>query len=84
MKNKFWKKAAAFVTAAVMSFGTLAVLPEEVLPQVGISASAEETAESGKCGENLTYTLDFDGTLTIDGQGALYNYQFQDNNSIKK
>ncbi len=84
MKNKFWKKAAAFVTAAVMSFGTLTVLPEGVLPQVGIAASAEETADSGKCGENLTYTLDSDGTLTIDGQGALYNYQFQDNNSIKK
>ena len=28
---------------------------------------------SGKCGENLTWTLD-DGTLTISGRGAMENY----------
>ena len=29
---------------------------------------------SGKCGEHLTWTLDEDGTLTISGTGAMYDY----------
>ena len=41
MKFNFLKKAAAFVTAAAMAVGTLAVLPEECLPEFGIVASAE-------------------------------------------
>ena len=41
MKFKFLKKAAAFVTATAMAMGTLAVLPEECLPEFGIVASAE-------------------------------------------
>ncbi|MGN0666519.1 MAG: leucine-rich repeat protein, partial [Huintestinicola sp.] len=43
MKFKFLKKAVAFVTAAAMAVGTLAVLPEEYLPEFGIVASAEDT-----------------------------------------
>ena len=30
--------------------------------------------QSGTCGENLTWTLDSEGVLTIEGQGAMYNY----------
>lgn len=33
------------------------------------------TIDSGTCGENLTWTLDSNGTLTISGQGAMYNYK---------
>ena len=49
----------------------------------GITASAEETTEatsaptivaSGSCGDNVTYTLDSDGLLTINGTGDMYNY----------
>ena len=34
---------------------------------------------SGKCGENLTWTLAPDGTLTIAGQGAMYDYDSSKN-----
>lgn len=36
---------------------------------VPIMASAETTATSGTCGENVTWTLSDDGTLTISGTG---------------
>ena len=35
---------------------------------------AAETVESGKCGENLTWTFDSNGTLTISGTGAMDDY----------
>ena len=31
-------------------------------------------ASSGTCGENLTWTLDDDGVLTISGSGAMYDW----------
>jgi len=34
----------------------------------------ERTAIGGTCGDNLTWTLDEEGTLTISGTGAMYNY----------
>ena len=38
-----------------------------------VSAFAATTA-SGTCGDNLTWTLDGVGTLTISGTGAMYDY----------
>lgn len=32
------------------------------------------SAESGKCGDNLTWTLDAEGTLTINGTGDMWNF----------
>lgn len=40
----------------------------------GISVSA---TESGTCGDNLTWTLDDNGTLTISGTGNMENYKFK-------
>lgn len=37
------------------------------------SYAAEEVA-SGTCGDNLTWTLDYEGTLAISGSGAMKNY----------
>ena len=34
-----------------------------------------ETVSSGKCGDNVTWTLDDAGTLTISGTGEMYNYE---------
>ena len=39
-----------------------------------LTASAEEV-DSGTCGENLTWTLTDDGTMTISGTGAMDNYE---------
>ena len=43
------------------------------------SAAAESAVvESGACGENLTWTLDAAGTLTVSGTGAMEDYRFPD------
>ncbi len=41
---------------------------------VPLVVSAETTATSGTCGDNVTWTLDDDGTLTISGTGNMENY----------
>ena len=40
-----------------------------------VSAFADTTA-SGKCGDNLTWTLDGDGTLTISGTGKMWDSDY--------
>ncbi len=35
-----------------------------------------QALDSGTCGENLTWTLDDNGTLTISGSGAMENYAY--------
>ena len=59
----------------------------------GVSASAEETTteatskptivDSGSCGDNVTYTLDSDGLLTINGTGKMKDYEGDDDNILK-
>ena len=51
--------------------------------QIG-GIGAVELGSSGSCGENATYVLDMDGTLTISGTGAIEYYDFQNSTSIKK
>ena len=36
-------------------------------------------ASSGTCGDNLSWTLDDEGTLTISGTGAMNNWTYEDN-----
>ena len=40
---------------------------------LSISAMAAEIVDSGACGNNLTWTLDDEGTLTISGRGEMYS-----------
>ncbi len=40
--------------------------------------SATNIVDSGTCGENLTWTLDSEGTLTISGTGDMYDYEDED------
>lgn len=42
-------------------------------------ASAAEVTDSGSCGENLTWTLNTDGLLTISGTGEMEDYSFHGN-----
>ena len=49
-----------------------------VLLAVGVSAA--EIVDSGNCGDNLTWTLDSEGTLTISGNGSMENYDPYDEN----
>ena len=45
---------------------------------LAFSAAAESAAASGICGENLTWTLDAAGTLTVSGTGAMEDYNYKD------
>ncbi len=44
----------------------------------GIGATTVHAAKSGTCGENLTWTLDDNGVLTISGTGDMYDYDTVD------
>ena len=78
------KKILAGVIAICLAFGSAALLPQNTFTDsTNISASAESTATSGKCGENVTWVLD-NGVLTISGTGPMYDnmnpkyYDFKD------
>lgn len=57
----------------VMSMLLAFVMVVGMVPLLPIQAQAAETA-SGTCGDNLTWNLDENGTLTINGFGTMYNY----------
>ena len=85
---KTFKKALAcflvvamFLTAAPLSGFVGLQWPDLNLPGIDFgnvfnkNAAAAEITDSGTCGENLTWTLDDAGTLTISGTGAM-SYSF--------
>ena len=43
-----------------------------------VSAAAADAPTSGTCGENLTWTLDGEGTLRIAGEGAMEDFVYYD------
>ena len=81
---KQWKRLAALSSAIVMAAATLTYFPNDTLQNIRleISASAETTTEPQVWIEdNLTWTLTADGTLTISGEGAMKDYNSDDNPS---
>ena len=55
----------AFVLIAAMTTGTAVA---------GSSGTSGTSVNSGKCGDNLTWTLDNEGVLTISGTGSMNSY----------
>ena len=43
-----------------------------------LCASAADIVDSGECGENVKWTLDSDGVLTISGAGAMDDWEYPD------
>ncbi|WP_290912297.1 leucine-rich repeat protein [Eubacterium sp.] len=61
------------VISLLMSF----VMLFSVISSVNLSAYAEESATSGKCGDNVYWSYDEGSkTLTISGTGAMYDYSY--------
>ena len=63
------------------------VSEEEIQPEQNKSSKEEETVredaakgvvESGVCGDNLTWTLDEEGTLTVNGSGNMSEWTYSD------
>lgn len=65
----FCALSISLTTTSNISMGSM---PETTL-QLTAPADKEKTA-SGKCGDNLTWVLDDEGTLTISGTGKMYDY----------
>lgn len=65
-KNKLLKALLAALLTLSLIFG--------VIPVPGLTMEAH--AASGTCGENLTWTLDDQGVLTISGTGAMQDYAY--------
>ena len=64
----------------------LSVLMIALTVPFGVFASAAKTVDSGECGENVTWELDSDGTLTVSGTGEMedyYSFPIADNGKIK-
>ena len=70
-----------------------AISVEETQAELNESSREEETVredaangvvESGTCGDNLTWTLDEEGTLTISGSGSIKKSAFESDDRIKK
>ena len=79
----FMKASKTKIAAALL----LIVLGIVLIPGKKLNAAEEK---SGSCGDNVTWTLDDEGTLTISGTGATKDYQtndrspFDHNTDIKK
>ena len=72
----YLKKAAVCMTAAAMlAANSVGFMPYESIELPAITANAVDIVDSGSCGaegDNVTWTLDSEGTLTISGEGAMY------------
>ena len=70
------KKILSGLLALALIFGSAAALPKDVFTDsTSITASAESAPTSGKCGENLSWSLDSKGVLTISGTGDMYDFK---------
>ena len=66
------KKATSILIAIIT---VILIISAGLLGGFGsVVVQAAEIVDSGTCGENLTWTFDSEGVLTIRGSGDMYNY----------
>lgn len=93
--KKFSKVMFAAAVVLVMLCTAVFAAPSAVMTNdtAGEAPVSEDSAtlfaESGVCGDHLTWTLDADGTLTISGEGNMYDWSahsnpFNQSTKIKK
>lgn len=67
-------------TKQILSVFLALIMVISTISMSTITAGAEESATSGTCGENLTWNFDeLTGTLTIEGTGEMYDYDYNSN-----
>lgn len=71
--KKVLKRSLSFLLAITIIFGSAYVGLSEV-DFANVFAVKVKAVSSGTCGDNLTWTLDDEGTLTISGTGDMYDY----------
>ncbi len=78
--NLLAKKVLCVALAACTATGSAAFTAEKIdsadIP-FAVKAEAADAVSSGSCGENLTWALDGDGVLTIDGTGAMTDFSWR-------
>ena len=74
IKTKLKKKFSISNTLLLVILACVFVMPA----QVQATEAEPGIIDSGVCGDNLTWTLDEEGTLTISGEGDMYNYYWND------
>ena len=65
------KRIISLLTCFCMAFSGAAALPSGTLTKL-FSFTASAQTRSGTCGDNITWTLDENGKLTISGTGKVY------------
>ena len=84
------RKILSMFLATVMMFGTFDVTYGATTENTVTAQSTSATiVDSGKCGDNVTYTLNSNGLLTISGSGDMFKFgigesPFWNNSDIKK
>ena len=83
--GKVFQSVHPFDTVEAVAYypGDNATWTEEVRQSAGgdlewIPYPEDGIIASGECGENLTWTLDLEGTLTISGTGEMYDYDWDE------
>ena len=64
------------ISALVAAAMAVSVIPVSFAESTNAEYSLTEATASGTCGDNLTWELDEDGTLTISGEGNMDYYDF--------
>ena len=69
----YLKRSCAVLAAMIIVLGTGGAFGSVGSDVFTVSAAAE-TIDSGKCGENVTWTMDSEGTVIISGTGAMQDF----------
>ena len=68
---------AGFDFTDVWSMDPDAAYPYPVLQKLSVTLPEVELGISGICGDNMTWSLDEQGTLTFSGSGEMYDYPYE-------
>ncbi len=75
MEKRVFRKIIAISFVTTMLAGTGAITTSALsLTDISVNDAEIFVLETGQCGENVSYTLDSNGTLVISGYGAMYDY----------